>query len=132
LAAIIPAGSQLEAELYVPSRSAGFLKPGMNVLLRYQGYPYQKFGQSRGTVREVSRTAMRPEELSLPGATLPAGATAEPLYRVRVRLDRQTVAAYGVPQALKSGEILDASILLETRRLYEWVLEPLYTITGRV
>ena len=132
LAAIIPAGSRLEAELYAPSRSAGFLKPGMQVLLRYQGYSYQKFGQSHGTVREISRTAMRPEELSLPGATLPAGATAEPLYRVRVALDRQTVVAYGDLQPLKSGEVLDASVLLETRRLYEWVLEPLYTITGRM
>ena len=104
----------------------------MQVLLRYQGYSYQKFGQSHGTVREVSRTAMRPEEMSLPGASLPPGATAEPLYRVRVSLDRQTVVAYGDLQPLKSGEALDASVLLETRRLYEWVLEPLYTITGRV
>jgi membrane fusion protein len=28
--------------------------------------------------------------------------------------------------------VLDASILLEKRRLYEWVLEPLYTVTGRL
>lgn len=132
LAAIIPAGSQLEAELYAPSRSAGFLRPGMSVLLRYQAYSYQKFGQSRGTVREISTTAMRPEDLSLPGATLPLGSGSEPLYRVRVSLDRQTVQAYGAPQALKSGAVLDASVLLETRRLYEWVLEPLFTITGRV
>lgn len=132
LAAILPAGSELEAELYAPSRAAGFLKPGMQVLLRYQAYSYQKFGQSQGTVREVSSTAMRPEELSLPGATLPAGATSEPLYRVRVRLNRQSVTAYGAEQALRSGAVLDASILLEKRRLYEWVLEPLYTITGHL
>jgi membrane fusion protein len=132
LATIIPSGSQLEAELYAPSRSAGFLRPGMQVLLRYQAYSYQKFGQSRGTVREVSTTAMRPEDLSLPGATLPPGSAAEPFYRVRVSLDRQTVQAYGVPQPLRAGAVIDASVLLETRRLYEWVLEPLYTITGRV
>ncbi len=132
LAAIIPSGSQLEAELYAPSRSAGFLRPGMQVLLRYQAYSYQKFGQSRGTVREVSTTAMRPEDLSLSGGALPPGSAAEPIYRVRVSLDRQTVQAYGVLQPLKSGAVIDASVLLETRRLYEWVLEPLYTITGRV
>ena len=132
LAAIIPAGSRLEAELYAPSRSAGFLRPGMTVLLRHQAYSYQKFGQSRGTVREVSTTAMRPEELTLPGATLAPGSAAEPVYRVRVSLDRQTVQAYGTAQPLKSGAVIDASVLLETRRLYEWVLEPLYTITGRM
>jgi membrane fusion protein len=132
LAFILPAGSELEAELYAPSRSAGFVRPGMDVLLRYQAYSYQKFGQARGRVREVSSTAMRPEELTLPGATLPAGAASEPLYRVRVKLDRQTVKAYGLEQALKSGMVLDASVLLERRRLFEWVLEPLYTISGRL
>ncbi|MEO8523370.1 MAG: HlyD family efflux transporter periplasmic adaptor subunit [Caldimonas sp.] len=131
MAALIRAGSRLEAELYAPSRSAGFLKPGMDVLLRYHGFSYQKFGQAHGTVREISTSALGPEELSLPAARA-AGTVAEPVYRVRIALDRQTVLAYGQPKALKSGEGLDASVLLETRRLYEWVLEPLYTVTGRI
>src|SRR6185369_15473023 len=45
LATVVPAGSSLEAELYAPSRAAGFIKAGMPVLLRYQAYPHQKFGQ---------------------------------------------------------------------------------------
>lgn len=128
LAAILPAGSELEAELYAPSRAVGFLKPGMEVQLRYQAYSYQKFGQAKGHVREVSRTALRPDELNLPGAAV----TGEPVYRVRVALDRQTVSTYGVEQTLRSGATLDGSIVLDTRRLYEWVLEPLYTITGHL
>ena len=128
LAAILPTGSELEAELYAPSRSVGFLKAGMEVQLRYQAYSYQKFGQAKGHVREISRTALRPDELSLPGAT----AASEPIYRVRVVLDRQSVSAYGVDQPLRSGATLDGSIVLEKRHLYEWVLEPLYTITGHL
>ena len=128
LASILPAGSELEADLYAPSRAVGFLKPGMEVQLRYQAYSYQKFGQAKGHVREISRTAMRPDELSLPSAT----PTGEPVYRVRVALDRQTVATYGVDQPLRSGATLDGSIVLEKRHLYEWVLEPLYTITGHL
>ncbi|MFO1882602.1 hypothetical protein, partial [Pseudomonas aeruginosa] len=27
---------------------------------------------------------------------------------------------------------LDADILQDTRRLYEWVLEPLYSLTGKL
>jgi membrane fusion protein len=49
-----------------------------------------------------------------------------------VKLDRQSVTAYGTEHRLQSGGALEASIVLETRRLYEWVLEPLYTITGRI
>lgn len=39
--------------------------------------------------------------------------------------------AYGKPQLLQSGMLLDADILQESRRLYEWVLEPLYSLTGK-
>lgn len=132
LASILPDGSQLEAELYAPSRATGFLRPGTEVMLRYQAYAYQKFGQTRGVVREVSRTAIRPEELALPSAASVGNTAAEPLYRVRVTIPQQTVKAFGTELALKSGTALDASLLLETRRLYEWVLEPLYTIRGQL
>lgn len=126
LASILPAGSQLEAELYAPSRAVGFLEPGMPVQLRYQAYSYQKFGQATGHVREVARAALRPDELNLPSSS------GEPVYRVRVALDRQTVEAYGVEQPLRSGAALDGGIVIDKRRLYEWVLEPLYSITGRL
>jgi membrane fusion protein len=128
LAAITPAGSEMEAELYAPSRSAGFLHPGMAVSLRYQAYSYQKFGQSHGVVSEVSRTALRPADLEVAGLA----ADTEPLYRVRVRLDRQTVRAYGADQPLRAGDLLDGSVVIDRRRLWEWILEPLYTLTGRL
>ena len=128
LAAITPEGSEMEAELYAPSRSAGFLRPGMAVSLRYQAYSYQKFGQSHGVVSEVSRTALRPADLEVAG--LVPGA--EPLYRVRVRLDRQGVMAYGTSQPLRAGDPLDGSVVIDRRRLWQWVLDPLYTLTGRL
>lgn len=131
LAYIIPQDARLQAELYAPSKAAGFLKPGVAVMMRYQAYPYQKFGQHRGEVIEVSSSSMRPEELTLPGALMPTNTTGEPLFRLRVQLDEQSVMAYGKPQPLRSGMLLEASILLERRPLYQWVLEPLYTITGR-
>jgi membrane fusion protein len=130
LASVLPQDTQLIAELYAPSRAAGFVRPGMDVLVRFQAYPYQKFGQHHGTVREVSSTALRAEEMALPGVA--GSALTEPVYRVRVALDEQVVRAYGEARPLKSGMVLDASILLEKRRLYEWVLEPLYTVTGRL
>lgn len=130
MASILPEGSRLEAEIYAPSRAIGFVKPGMQVLLRYQAYPYQKFGQYAATVREVASTSLRPEELALPGAA--NGSNGEPVYRIRLTLDKQEVLAYGKSLPLKSGMLVDASILLEQRRLYEWVLEPLFSISGRM
>ncbi|TFW16998.1 HlyD family efflux transporter periplasmic adaptor subunit [Massilia arenosa] len=128
LASVLPAGAALEGEIYAPSRAAGFVRPGMRVLLRYEAYPYQKFGQHLATVREVASTALRPDELNLP-----SGATGgEPLYRIRVQLDSQSVRAYGKALPLKSGMLVDASIMLERRRLYEWILEPLLSVSGRL
>jgi membrane fusion protein len=125
LASVLPAGAQLEAEIYVPSRSIGFVKLDMPVLLRYQAYPYQKFGQYPARVREVADISLMPQELGLP-----QGATSEPLYRIRLALDSQTITAYGKRLPLKSGMVIDASIHLDHRRLYEWILEPLFSITG--
>ena len=126
LASLLPEGAQLEAEIYVPSRSIGFVRQGMQVLLRYQAYPYQKFGQYPARVREVADTSMLPQELGLP-----QNASPEPLYRIRLTLDSQTIQAYGKHLPLKSGMVVDASIHLDHRRLYEWILEPLFSITGR-
>lgn len=129
LASLLPAGVHLEAEIYAPSRSIGFIQPGMEVLLRYQAYPYQKFGQYKARVREVSSTSLPANQLIPHGDSSPA---TEPLYRIRLTLDKQSVTAYGRPMPLKSGMLVDASVLLEKRRLYEWVLEPLASLSGRL
>lgn len=129
LASLLPAGSLLEAEVYAPSRAIGFIKPGMKVLLRYQAYPYQKFGQYSAVISKVASAALTPQELAIPGASNQAS---EPMYRIRVKLDKQTVQAYGRHIPLKSGMLVDASVVLEHRKLYEWILEPLFSISGRI
>lgn len=123
---LLPTSTELEAELYVPSQSIGFIQKGTTVMLRYRAYPYQKFGQHRATVREIAAMSSRKADdamTSTPGA--------EPTYRVRLTLDQQAIRAYGNSMPLKPGMIMDASIVLDERRLYEWILEPLYSISGR-
>lgn len=119
---ILPRGSRLQAELLVPSRAIGFMDPGDRVQLRYQAYPYQKFGHHTGRVVRIARSAVKPA----------AGGNGEPLYRVLVQLDSQSIRAYGKSEPLRPGMLLDADILGARRRLYEWVLEPLYSVTGRL
>jgi membrane fusion protein len=128
LFSVVPVGANLEAHLYGPSRAVGFVHPGQHVLLRYQAYPYQKFGHYEGVVVSVSRSAVSPGELTAPLAGITG---VEPVYRITVRLMRQTVHAYGREITLQPGMQLEADIALERRRLYEWVLDPLYTVTGQ-
>jgi membrane fusion protein len=121
LLTLLPGDGQLQAELLVPSRAIGFVANGDRVLLRYQAFPWQKFGHQLGHVAGISRSALLASE---PGA--------QPLYRVIVSLAHQTVTAHGRAELLKPGMALDADILGETRRLIEWLFEPLYSLKQKV
>lgn len=132
LAVMLPEKSELEANLYVPSSAVGFLERGMPVQLRYATYPYQKFGLAHGVVQEVASAAIRPEEICPLMGEFQTGPGTTPVYRVRVKLERQFVMAFGSKMPLRAGSTVDASIVLEQRRIVEWVLEPLYTIRGHL
>ena len=121
LLALLPASSQLEAHLVVPGAAIGFIAPGDEVLLRYAAYPYQKFGQHRGRVARISRNALAAGE-----------GGGEPTYRVVVALERQSVHAVGTERPLRPGLVLEADILGERRRLWEWLVEPLQTLRGQL
>lgn len=128
LAHLVPQASTLITRLYVPSRAAGFVRPGDEVLLRYDAFPYQKFGQHRGRVLTVSQAAVAAQELQ--GLSLAPAAATEPLFAVAVELPGQHILPGGAP--LTAGMRVEADLLHETRRLYEWVLEPLMAARARM
>lgn len=133
LLSIVPEQTELVANLYIPSKAVGFIKPKDKVILRYQAYPYQKFGHATGEIISVARTALGKQELSGLGIifTNPTLLN-EPAYLVKVKLEKQTIKAYGENKPLQIGMILEADILHERKKLYEWVLDPLYSISGKI
>jgi membrane fusion protein len=126
IATVLPAGSGLEAQLLVPTRAVGFVQPGNEVVLRYEAFPFQRFGQYRGTVADVSRTVWSPGEKVGPMTVR------EPVYRIDVKLERQTVAAGGQEIALRPGMLVNADILLEKRTVFEWIFEPVLELRARL
>jgi membrane fusion protein len=117
LVTIVPQGSRLEVWLYAPSRAIGFVRPGQQVRLNFDAFPYQRFGMGRGTVTAVSRV---PVEAGAIDADL--GIT-EPVFRIRVRLDRMPPrAAQG--QLLRPGMTLSANLVLERRSFWEILFNP--------
>ena len=126
LLAVLPEGSILHADLYVPTRAIGFVKPGQVVRVRYGAFPYEKFGIYSGKIASVSKTILLPSELPIP-VTLN-----EPVYRITVALDAQAIEGYGQLFQLQPGMLLEADLMLEKRTLIEWVLSPLYYFKGRV
>ncbi|HEX9965162.1 MAG TPA: HlyD family efflux transporter periplasmic adaptor subunit [Allosphingosinicella sp.] len=117
LVTIVPEGSSLEVWLYAPSRAIGFVRPGQQVRLNFDAFPYQRFGIGRGTVTAVSRV---PVEASAIDSDL--GIT-EPVFRIRVRLDRMPPRATQ-GQALRPGMTLSANLVLERRSFWEIIFNP--------
>jgi membrane fusion protein len=130
LASLVPADSRLQAHLFAPSSAVGFLRAHQAVMLRFDAFPYQKFGHQLGQVLQVSRAPLQAAELA--GLPLQGGPGTEPLYRVTVALDRQTVEAYGEAQPLSPGMQLEGDVQLDRRRLIEWIFEPVLGLAGKV
>ncbi|MFC3853656.1 HlyD family efflux transporter periplasmic adaptor subunit [Salinispirillum marinum] len=127
LATLLPEDSTLVAELLVPTRAIGFIEPGQALNIRYAAFPYQKFGLYQGEISQVSDHVLLPNEwLQAPIAV------EEPLYRVIATLHQQGVIAFGQETPLRPGILLDADITLGQRTLVQWLLEPLYSLKGRL
>ena len=115
---IVPVDQELYAHLYVPANSIGFVKRDQRVKLMFDAYDYRKFGAYDGVVTSITDTLFTPREVG-PSITIK-----EPCYRVTIKLARQTVDAYGEQVKLRPNMRLKADIVLASRRLYEWLLDP--------
>jgi membrane fusion protein len=129
LMTLTPNGARLTAEVYVPSRAIGFIRPGQTVRLLYDAFPYQRFGAAQGTVEAVSATVLLPQEVN---AALRTEEIREPVYRVIVGVARQDMLAFGRAMPLSAGMALTADIVLEERSFAEWLFEPILAMRGRL
>ena len=125
-AMVVPKGSGMHVELLVPTRAIGFIKPGQEVLLRYEAFPYERFGQYRGLVADIGRSVLTQ------GDRIGPLSAKEPMYRVDVKMERQNVTALGQDFALRPGMLVNADLLLEKRTLLEWVFEPVLQLKDRL
>lgn len=127
LASLVPAGARLQAHLYAPSSAVGFLRAEQAVLLRYDAFPYQKYGSQHGRIEQVSLAPLTAAEVGGLSA-----APREPMYRIAVSLERQDVPAGGQARPLVPGMQLEADVPIERRRLVEWLFAPVLGIADRV
>ncbi len=115
----------LVAELLIPTRAAGFVAAGQPVRLMYDAFPYQRYGIAQGRIIRVSRS------IYAPGKTVGPVQLQEPVYRARVRLDRQAVNAFGQAVLLQPGMMLKADVILDRQSLADVILAPLRSTTTR-
>lgn len=124
---LIPEDYELTAQLLVPVQAAGLIEAGQALNIRYDSFPYQKFGLHGGDVSTVSDTVLLPDELLNAPVTV-----REPVFRVSATLKQTSIQAYGKELSLKPGMTLSADVELSERTLLQWLLEPVFSLNGRL
>ncbi len=122
---LLPETGFLYAHLLVPTRAFGFVQPGQTTWLRFDAFPYQRFGLYQGKISQLSKAVLMAQDPDSPVQIQ------EPVYQVQVQLDQQFIEAYGEKLPLQAGMLLSADIVLEQRSVLSWLLEPLTSLKGR-
>ena len=123
---IVPEFGEFYIELLIPTRTIALIQPGATVKIRFDAYPYQKFGTYDGVVASISRTTVFPSDKRF------RVKITEPVYLATVQIRSQTVSAYGERHGLQSGMTLTADILRDERRLIEWLFDPLISAAQKL
>ena len=114
--AIMPEGDKLQAELQVPSSALGLVAKGTALRLHLESFPHAKFSAITGTVTEVSPV--------LQPAT-PGQGHALPTFRVLARLHTTELHRGSQAFTLQPEMCSRAFVVLERRKAWEWLFEPL-------
>jgi membrane fusion protein len=121
---MLPVNAQWDVEVFSTSKDIGSIKKHDSVLLRFDAFPYQKFGAYKGAVKQVARAAIKNTDIDFPLSN------ANDYYKIIISLDKQHIKAFGKNEPLQSGMALTASIKVDNRSLIDWLLDPIYSITG--
>ncbi|MHC1478996.1 HlyD family secretion protein [Frateuria aurantia] len=121
---------------WVPSSSVPYLQRGQHINIRYDAFPYQKFSQFDGVIDSISAVAAAAQEMASysnpPGVDPRTGGRADTYYKVTVQPERVHFRYRNRLLALSSGMRAEATLFLEKRPLYQWILAPFYDIRSSV
>jgi len=126
LAKLIPKGAELIAELFVPARYAGFLNKNNEVVIHYDAYPHERFGSYQANILDISQSIMTDDDEDKP---IKIG---EPYYKITAKLKKQCVTVYGKDKKIQHGMTLSAVLVGSKRKIWQWVLDPLYSFYGAI
>ncbi|WP_321816458.1 MULTISPECIES: HlyD family secretion protein [unclassified Paraburkholderia] len=120
----------LRAELRIPSRRRGFVREGQTVRLKFDAFPYVRFGSYEARIDSISSTTVAAAPASAAALAAAKGATPSTgdEYVAWVTLSGHTFD-YGAQHFdILPGMQATASVVVERRTIAEWVLEPLFKI----
>jgi HlyD family secretion protein len=118
LGGIAPSNSRSVVKVEIAENDRAFLREGLPVKLKFNAFPYQRYGVIRGTLEYVSP------------ATKPSSQTKQPVYEARVSLERDYYKVAETRYPLRYGMTAAVEIVVRERRLIDLALDPFRQIGG--
>lgn len=104
-----------------------YVSVGDKVNLRYQAFPVEKFGQFKAEVILISKNPASSREMDMyQGSPKNRQDTSFPYYKIIVKPAKDHVIHNGKSIPLENGMLASSTLFLEKRKMYQWILSPLY------
>ena len=131
LAQLIPANTDsYNLVLWAPNESVPYISINDKINIRYEAYPYQRFGQFSGKIMSISNVPASSQEMSTYSSSPLSrnNINYQAYYKVIVSLDKQQMVKFNNKIKLTNGMKADITLFLEKRPIYQWMLSPFYDI----
>lgn len=131
LAQIMPQESSgYRLQLWLPNSSIPWVHPGDSINIRYEAFPFEKYGQFPGRIMSVSRVPASEQELAQSGRGAQGqNQVRQPLYKIVVQINDRLPNSQLM---LANGMKAQATLFLEKRPIYQWMLSPFYDLKKSV
>lgn len=109
---IVPYGTPLIIEASLLNRDIGFVEAGQEVAVKFDTFPFQKYGTIKGKVEGISPDAFEDEKIGF-------------VYKMKVSLEKSEITVNGKEVHISPGMTVSAEIKTGKRRIIEFFLEPI-------
>lgn len=118
LGGIAPKDARAVIKMEIAERDRAFLREGLPVKLKFNAFPYQRYGLIDGTLEFISP------------ATAASARTKEPVYEGHVTLARDHYLVSDTKYPVRYGMTATAEIVVRERRVIDLALDPFRQISG--
>ncbi|PJK13644.1 hypothetical protein CO614_00705 [Lysobacteraceae bacterium NML120232] len=119
---------KLKGYAIIPNSSSGLISQGQKVIIRYNAYPHQKFGNYFGVINKITRSTI--SDRHIVNSDL-EGSSGDP-FKAEIEIDQVPISDGEIYYNLKPGMTFDAEIIVDRRNIVDWLLDPVRGIKNKI
>lgn len=123
---IIPRDARLIVRLYVSAQEISYFKKNKMLTVAYDAYPAQRFGIFKAIIKEINLTILTDKKEDKPIVV------GHPYYKVKAELEQSTLFVSGKKTHLNYGMTLKGVIRGEKKKIWQWIVAPIYNYYGDI